>query len=661
MMVLKRMVVEKMVLKKALMVGVVVVVTLIAIEVVAHLAYAITYGELYRPDALAGIAPTQEAPTQEKWQPPYGKHPYVGSAVVSSVDERNTYPPHRGGEDTIVIGVFGGTLVASAIPRLAKAVTRYLHGAGFKKVPVVLNLSFDIGHQPQQLMMAINRLVLGGRFDIIVNLDGPNDAWWPLDGQYHGFPIFHPQSTSAATHKPLGVVAALRERQKDLAQLAEAGLLRHSAVFGLTLRNRLDAVERQVVESNEALAAAQARYDLERNGPHERGHERTQQEIRAPRSWYRASAMLAGIAHSAGADYYHFLEPNFHGLVSSPPSDEGEEGRSRPCRLVGSPLSDEGEAHPYASMYPALAAWGGQLRRAGVAFFDLMQAFASHRAERLFREDCYPTRDGLDFLSDQIVSRIAPSLDALRRDDRAVPRPPLDPGDPASERLLVDGYDYDLLLRQGKRLVYRRTSCPKAYRGRFILHVWPLRDGRLESVAGEHEFENHDFPFRGRLGARVGDRCVVEYRLPDYPIWKIRTGEYVTGGWEPLWTMTVDFLALGPSLPFKVFRGPAGTIVYKRLDCTAADMEKPFFLHVLPAAGVLPASSAPDGDAWPTMPDGYVKLDFSHPRGDLGRVLPDGGACVFEREVPFAYSRLRTGQYDAVSLDPYWQRDIGNA
>ena len=106
-----------------------------------------------------------------------------------------------------------------------------------------MNLAYNYGHQPQQLMTALNRLVLSGGFDIVVNLDGLDDAWWPVDGQYHGFPHFQLTSDSVAIAKPLGVVAALRERHSNLAQLAE-----------IALRNRLDDVEGHIVESTEALA-----------------------------------------------------------------------------------------------------------------------------------------------------------------------------------------------------------------------------------------------------------------------------------------------------------------------------------------------------------------------------------------------------------------------
>lgn len=92
------------------------------------------------------------------------------------------------------------------------------------------------------------------------------------------------------------------------------------------------------------------------------------------------------------------------------------------------------------------------------------------------------------------------------------------------------------------------------------------------------------------------------------------------------------------------------TVLKKTLLCGGLGLA----VHVLPAPGVL------EDGTWPTTRDGYVKLDFSYPRGDIELVLTDGGACAFERELP-TFLRLRTGQYDAESSAPYWQRDIGHA
>ena len=58
----------------------------------------------------------------------------------------------------------------------------------------------------------------------------------------------------------------------------------------------------------------------------------------------------------------------------------------------------------------------------------------------------------------------------------------------------------------------------------FFLHVTPAREADLPPERIEHGYDNRDF---FQVGATVGERCVVRWHLPDYPIRHIRTGQYV--------------------------------------------------------------------------------------------------------------------------------------
>ena len=219
-----------------------------------------------------------------------------------------------------------------------------------------------------------------------------------------------------------------------------------------------------------------------------------------------------------------------------------------------------------------------------------------------------------------------------------------------SERLVLDGYDYDVYLLGRHQLVYQREGCVEAP-ATFFLHAVPLRQGDLPSPWSEHGFENLDFDFQEREGVRVGDFCVVEQKLPDYPVMRLRTGQYgsTSTSMEHYWAAIVDIGEAVPTTPFKVFRSGARGLVYKRPDCTLEDLRHPFHLRALPER--VPGSS----EVPPTGPDGYANLDFTQTLDD---VQGEDGVCVFEREVPFAFRQLRTGQYDADSLYRYWQRDI---
>ena len=77
----------------------------------------------------------------------------------------------------------------------------------------------------------------------------------------------------------------------------------------------------------------------------------------------------------------------------------------------------------------------------------------------------------------------------------------------------------------GQRIFYLSEDCEgTAGRMRFFLQVTPGREGYLSEDRIEYGFNNHGFK---QAGVTLGERCVVRWNLPDYPIRRIRTGQYV--------------------------------------------------------------------------------------------------------------------------------------
>ena len=63
---------------------------------------------------------------------------------------------------------------------------------------------------------------------------------------------------------------------------------------------------------------------------------------------------------------------------------------------------------------------------------------------------------------------------------------------------------------------------------RFFLHIVPANPADLPTDRRERGFDNLDFRFADR-GARIDGKCVATRSLPDYPIERIRTGQFVSG------------------------------------------------------------------------------------------------------------------------------------
>ena len=81
----------------------------------------------------------------------------------------------------------------------------------------------------------------------------------------------------------------------------------------------------------------------------------------------------------------------------------------------------------------------------------------------------------------------------------------------------------------GPALHYVRDGCDRGdTEARFFLHVVPVDAGDLPAGQRERGFENLDFAF-DRRGAIFGGTCMVTIALPDYPIDRVRTGQFVSG------------------------------------------------------------------------------------------------------------------------------------
>ena len=85
-----------------------------------------------------------------------------------------------------------------------------------------------------------------------------------------------------------------------------------------------------------------------------------------------------------------------------------------------------------------------------------------------------------------------------------------------------------------RALIYLKRPCDADdTQAKFFLHVFPVDEGDLPPGRRRFGFENFDFPFAHRGEFLNGD-CIVQPFLPEYPIDRIRTGQFVSGK-EPQW------------------------------------------------------------------------------------------------------------------------------
>ena len=88
--------------------------------------------------------------------------------------------------------------------------------------------------------------------------------------------------------------------------------------------------------------------------------------------------------------------------------------------------------------------------------------------------------------------------------------------------------DFDVYM-SGGGLAYLKEPCEAGdIDARFFLHIIPADPADLPAASREIGFANLDFQFADH-GARIGDTCVAERKLPDYAVERIRTGQFVSG------------------------------------------------------------------------------------------------------------------------------------
>ena len=214
-------------------------------------------------------------------------------------------------------------------------------------------------------------------------------------------------------------------------------------------------------------------------------------------------------------------------------------------------------------------------------------------------------------------------------------------------RLLARGF-YDVYLADGE-LAYLRDSCdPLETAQPFHLNVYPEDAGDLPAERRERGFERFHFEFLSN-GAFADGGCVAFFRLPDYPVAAIQTGQRDGEGgdlwYAEFWTDTEGRWAESASGAsgepvgrgvFDVYLAD-GALVYVKEPCARTDTDARFFLHIVPErVDDLPKARRGSG---------FDNLDFAFfPNGALFE-----GSCAARISLPeYAVASIRTGQHAGV-------------
>ncbi len=350
-------------------------------------------------------------------------HPYLGFMrldderglsepiwAISQPELYETGSPLRSADPMdLIVGVAGGSMAdqfarlggAEDLAPLLAGMTRYegrrarfisMAGGGLK--------------QPQQLMALEYLLVLGGRMDVVINLDGFNEiALHESENHRHGVSTVYPRTWLLRVDRLnlaelFGHRAHVDELRSRSAQALLSSRFRALGVRQLfwSISDRKLASERAEIDARLREHQGRGSLDFVTTGPTVTDATYDDRLDESVATWCNASRQMALACEGNGIDYFHFLQPNQYVSDSKPIGPEEAKVALR-------------RKHPYgrhvAAGYPKLRGVGSELIESGVRFHDLTGVFADHD-EILYRDACcHVNRAGNEVLARAIGAAIA--------------------------------------------------------------------------------------------------------------------------------------------------------------------------------------------------------------------------------------------------------------
>ena len=221
--------------------------------------------------------------------------------------------------------------------------------------------------------------------------------------------------------------------------------------------------------------------------------------------------------------------------------------------------------------------------------------------------------------------------------------------------------DFDVYLHDGA-LYYVKESCrPEDVAPRVFLHLYPVNNDDLPPYRREYGFDNRSFEF-GWAGGFFDGKCITQAPLPNYPIARIGTGQRTSDG-ETLWRVEFPGNILQYRRAYESIRAGASSaylepaasgdfavyfsenrLVYIKEQCSAADREARFYLHLIPQH----TANLPEDQQ-----SRFNNLDFWF--AEKGAVLE--GVCVAIAPLPdYHILSIRTGQFSG--SNQLWRAEL---
>ena len=344
-------------------------------------------------------------------------HPYLGYSTVPLpvsggphlADNETPAPPAP--NETVVV-ITGGSVAENFHNDSRDVLLRELRAGGcLGGGPVrVLLFALPAYKQPQQLAAVAYYLALGGKIDLLINIDGFNEVVSTVinqhKGVFPGYPRFWYGLTCSVVSpeylKRVGRAQLCRDRQRALAAVTHPlGLSATATLVWYLSANALDAKLARIQHSLLELEAGEkSRLEYHRTGP-AGSLEEGQVAGFAVSLWANASRQLDHLARCNSFAYFHFLQPNQYVPDSKPLSPVERESCYDPAHYRRQVVEES---------YPLLREAGALLTRHDVRFHDLTRVFQDV-TDTLYTDDtCHFNKAGNDLMAERIAQVVVGGL-----------------------------------------------------------------------------------------------------------------------------------------------------------------------------------------------------------------------------------------------------------
>ena len=337
---------------------------------------------------------------------PIVPHPFVGYVYGTLVgpqrhgffgDDIMKY----GGPENYNVVIIGGSVAANfwgdVHELLADRLSRYRKTRG-KKVNV---FSFAVGgwHQPQQAMSVAYFLSVGAKIDLVLNIDGLNEAFIQIAQAQSSYSIYYPRDwpllsdTMADVDRgaTMGWLQLARRGRISGAQATETPPLRYSATVSLLWYLSDRAAEKgtwmlvRKLQTSKGFAPYQVGYFRPMSEP----------EVfeQVALVWARSSKLLFDLQRAGRGKYLHVLQPHPY-VPNSKPLTAAE--------IAVTYRPDNQFARWARDGYRYLAGKKAFLEGSGVPFLDATMVFKDVR-EDLYRDCCHFTKRGNEILMAEML------------------------------------------------------------------------------------------------------------------------------------------------------------------------------------------------------------------------------------------------------------------